>query len=275
MKFNFLNKSRMLTGIIAATVVISGSIGAIAYATNGIDTVQKNVLLSEKSTVAVDSQNTPDQTLNNVQGTIEYIKTTHIKTADNSFDFEKNFIEETWQDPKTFENRADFKIMGGDNKLTDFHSNYLTNDGKIITIQRDDNGAAVSGTIAQNPKFVADKNLSHLQRSSFASIKENFLKQDWTKQDWKEEGIENTADGKTLKKLSKTYKTASPENIQVDTKLVAYLDETSGFPVKEELYQDVNGSMKMIWYDTYEYKYVNNDGKLFDTTGVELKDQVF
>lgn len=268
MKFNNLNKGRIAAFVITTVVAVSSSFGAIVFAANGMDAVPKNVVMAENG-----AQNTPQesklaQAVIDSQGTIEYRKTTHTITENDKFSDEKSFIAETWLDPKTLENREDCKIISGENDFTDFQSTYVKNNGsEAITIQRDQNGNAVSGTVTKLSQKAADKNFLVIKYNSFAASKAIA-----SLPEWKNEGIEKASDGKELKKLSQTYMNSNPDNVQVKTDLVCYIDTATGFPVREELYQDVDGTMQLIWYDTYEYKYVNNDDKLFDTNGVELKE---
>ncbi len=271
MKLKLLSKGRIAAGI-ATVVVVAGSVGAIAFAANGMDVVHKNVLMSEADTGNAVKVDDLAQKLINSQGTIEYTKTIHTITGEDKFSGDKSFIAETWLDPKTFENREDCKIITGENSFADFHSTYLKNNGlEAITVQRDENGSAVSGTITKMSEDAAYKNFSiGIKLNAFASIKERS-----SLPDWKAEGTEKTSDGKELKKLSQTYMSSNPDNVQVKTSLVYYVDTATGFPVREELYQEADGTMKMIWYDTYEYRYVDNDGTLFDTDGVQLKETAF
>lgn len=272
MKFNFSSKSRIAVGIIVAAVVVTGSIGAISFAANDMNPVHKDVLISETETKDSAQESNYAQTIIDSQGTIEYTKSTHTITENDKFSDEESFIAETWLDPNTLENREDCKIISGENNFTAFHSTYQKNNGSnIITIERDQKGYAVSGTITKVPQETADKNFSSRTKlNTFASIKERS-----SLPVWKDEGTQKTPDGKELKKLSQTYMCSNPDNVQVKTNLLYYVDTTTGFPVKEELYQDINGTMELIWYDIYEYKYINNDGKLFDTSGVELKETSF
>ncbi len=268
MKFNFNSKGRIAAGIIVTAAVVAGSIGV--FAANSMDAVQKDVLMSETGTHSNVQLINTAQTLIDSQGTIEYTKTSHFITADNKFDFEENFIDERWLDPKTLENRADCKIISGDKNIKDFHSTYLKNNGTdAVTIQRDIQGNAVSGSITKMSQVAAEKNFATFTKfNAFSKVKEI-----GSLPEWKDEGIEKTSDGKELKKLSQTYMNSNPENVQVNTRLILYVDTATGFPAKEELYQDVNGTMKMMWYETYEYKYVDNDGKLFDTSEVKLEEK--
>lgn len=269
MKFNSLNKGKIAALAITTVVAVTSSFGAVVFAANGMDTVPKNILISEIASPNAPQESNSAQAVIDSQGTIEYRKTTHTITENDKFSDGNSFIEETWLDPKTFENREDCKIISGENSFTDFHSTYLKDNGsEIITIQRDQNGNAVSGTSTKMPKMIADKNFTQVTKyNSFANSKGVAALPIW-----KDEGIEKTSDGKELKKLSQTYMSSNPDNVQVKTNIICYIDMATGFPVKEELYQSVNGTMKLIWYDTDEYKYVNDDGKLFDTSGVELKE---
>lgn len=269
MKFNFSNKGRTAAYIVAAAVIFAGCAGTIAFAASGMDAVPKGVLISETGTGDAVQENNLAQAILDSQGTIEYRKTVHTITEKDKFSDEKSFVSESWLDPKTLENREDCKILSGENETTDFHSTYIQNNGSdAITVQRDLQGNAVSGTITKLSEGGANKNfLAVTQYRSFAGIKEGLAVSAW-----KDEGVEKTSDGKEIKKLSQTYMNSNPENEQVKTNLVCYVDTATGFPVREELYQDVNGTMELIWYETYEYKYVNNDGKLFDFSGVELKE---
>ena len=271
MKLNISGKSRVAAGIII-TAVVTVSIGAISFAASGINTVQKDVLMSETGNNSTAQESNLAQTVIDSQGTIEYTKSTHIITENDKFSDEKSFVVETWLDPKTLENREDCKIISGENDYTDFHSTYQKNNGAdIVTIERDQQGNAVNGTITKISQEAAHKNFTFgIKLNSFSSIKERS-----SLPEWKDEGTEKTSDGRELKKLSQTYMCSNPDNVQVKTNLLYYVDTATGFPVREELYQDVDGSMKMIWYDTYEYNYVNNDGKLFDTSGVELNEVSF
>ncbi len=267
MKFNFIGKGRIAAGIIATAVVAAGSIGV--FAANSMDVVQKDVLMSETGTHNNVQLSNTAQVLIDSRGNIEYVRTVHTITENDKSSSSKSYTAESWLNPVTFENREDCKIVSGENNVEDFHSTYLKNNGiDAVTIQRDLQGNVVSGTITKMSEVIAEKNGAVTRQRSFKNIKERGLLPEW-----KDEGVEKNSEGKELKKLSQTYLSANEDNVQVNTRLILYVDTATEFPVKEELYQDVNGTMQLLWYDSYEYKYVNDDGKLFDTSGVRLEEK--
>lgn len=262
MNINFLGKSKLMGVLLLSTVVISSC--SIAFAASGADAVQKNVLVSD-STAGNADENKADfaKMIDNNSGTIEYVKTTHTNMQND--DGDKNYVIESWYNLKTNESRNDEKDISG-NSFTNYKSMYIKdNNEDFINIQRDQNGKALSGTIEY-----ASKQPNKIKVASHMSFAE--LKDFYSTSDWKDEGTEKAADGSELKKVSQSYKSANAQNEQVNTKNLIYLDEVTGLPVKEEVYQDSNGSMNMLWSENYEYNYVNDDGNIFDTSGVNLQE---
>lgn len=263
MNINFLGKSKLMGILLLSTVAISSC--SIAFAASGADAVHKNVLVSDTSTTGNTDESKADfaKMIDNNSGTIEYVKITHTNIqkddGDTSFELEK------WYNLKTNESRDDAKDISG-NGFTNYKSIYMKNNNEdLIEIQRDQNGNAINGTIENvSEQPFAIKLAKHM---SFAELKDFY-----STSDWKDEGTEKAADGSELKKVSQSYKSANAQNEQVNTKNLIYLDEVTGLPVKEEVYQDSNGSMNMLWSENYEYKYVNDDSNIFDTSGVKLQE---
>ena len=263
MNINFLGKSKLMGVLLLSTVAISSC--SIAFAASWADAVHKNVLVSDASTIDNADESKADfaKMIDNNSGTIEYVKVTHTNIqkddGDTSFELEK------WYNLKTNESRTDDKDISG-NSFTNYKSMYIKdNNEDFINIQRDQSGKALSGTIEY-----ASKQPNKIKVASHMSFAE--LRGFYSTSDWKDEGTEKAADGTELKKVSQSYMSANAQNEQVNTKLLVYLDEVTGLPVKEEVYQDSNGSMNMLWSENYEYKYVNDDGSIFDTSGVNLQE---
>lgn len=261
MNFKFLGKTKTM-GILLLTAVAVSS-GSMSFLANGADVVHKNVLVSAAPGNAAESKADFAKKIENNGGTIEYVKITHTNMQNNNGD--KNYVLERWYNLKTNESRDDEKDISGDS-FTNYKSVYTKNNNEdLIEIQRDQNGNALSGTIEYTSK--QRFGIKFAKHMSFADVKNEYLSADW-----KSEGTEKSADGTEVKKVSKSYMSANLQNEQVNTKLLVYLDEVTGLPVKEEVYQDDKGSMKMLWSETLEYNYVNDDGKLFDTSGVNLQE---
>ncbi|WP_026883965.1 hypothetical protein [Clostridium akagii] len=202
------------------------------------------------------------------QGVIEYSKRTEI-----SKDGSKS-IEETWVNPNTFDFRDDINnvwVNDSQFKETDaqiaktkqakanivkYSSTY--NEGKhVVNITRDDNGNAVKGNEYQITQKEADSEIQDIQKNrSFAGIKALYADSSV----WKDAGTYTTSDGKKLKKVS-----SGDIN---DEMHVIYLNE-DGLPVKVDVY--LKGKLTNGGSTTeYEYKLIQDDGKIFNTSGVKL-----
>jgi hypothetical protein len=94
----------------------------------------------------------------------------------------------------------------------------------------------------------------------------------FTDSNWTSVGTEQTTDGKTLNKLSaEIYQSYINDTTQANMKLIEFIDQATGLPVKEELYEDSTGQYKLFSSDTSEYKYIKDDGTIFKTDiGVTL-----
>jgi hypothetical protein len=261
MNFKFLGKTKTMGILLLSAVAVSS--GTMAFAANGADVVHKNVLVSAAPVSADESKADFAKKIASNSGTIEYVKITHTNMQKDNGDI--SFELEKWYNLKTNESRNDAKDISG-NSFTNYKSIYMKNNNEdFIVMQRDQKGNAISGTIEYASK--QPFGIKYAKHMSFAELKNFYLSADW-----KAEGTEKASDGTELKKVSQSYMSANFKDQQVNTKNLIYLDEVTGLPVKEEVYQEDNGSMKMIWSETFEYKYVNDDGKLFDTTGVKLQE---
>ena len=200
------------------------------------------------------------------RGNIEYSKTTFRSEKNGS-----TSIEETWLNPNTFDFRDDINNVGVNDsqfKETDaqiaktkqtqanivkYSSTY--NEGKqVVNITRDDNGNAVKGNEYQITQKEADSEIQDIQKNrSFAGIKASYA----DRTAWKDAGTVTTTDGKTLKKISSG-------DINGELHII-YLND-DGLRVKTELY--TNG--KLTGVGTTEYKLIQDDGKIFNTSGVKL-----
>lgn len=255
-------KKVLITAAVAATILTT-SIGVYAASNATLGTKISNATVSSKNQLDIAKD------ISNNHKYIEYTKTTSIR-ADGS----QGMIFEQWDDPKTFDSRID-NILKIDGKV-DYTSSYSKDSGKtMVILHRDETGKAVSGKIEAVNQKGADYNNSLLSKRSFAAIKAQYKSDEWTV-----DGTDKTSDGKTLEKVSKTYKNIEKKgNVKLSTnnastttmKEVAYLDLSTGLPTKTELYQEVNGKMNLIDTKVYEFKYIDTAGNIFDTNGVNLK----
>lgn len=202
------------------------------------------------------------------KGSLEYSKTTFRSEKDGS-----TSIEETWLNPNTFDFRDDINKFGvNENDLkidaaslakmkktqadvVKYSSTY--NEGKhVVNIIRDDKGNAVRGNEYEVTQKEADSEIQDIQKyRAFAAIKASYT----NPSAWKDAGTTTAADGTKLKKISSG-------DINGDEMHLLYLNE-DGLPVKTELYS--NG--KLTGVGTTEYKLIQDDGKIFDTSAVKLE----
>lgn len=210
---------------------------------------------------------------NQEEGSIEYSKMTY--STDNG---SSKSITETWLDTKTFDLREDINNFGvaeseskvektGDPKKDakieatknrpKYTSTYTEDIGKhIVNIIRDDKGNAVNGNEYDVAQENAKSDVQGIQKNrTFAAIKALYADPSV----WKDAGTETTSDGKKLKKVQSG-------DMNGEEMHLLYLNE-DGLPVKSEVY--VNG--KLFGVATTEYKLLQDDGKIFDTSGVKLQ----
>lgn len=266
----FIMKKTIIVAAIAAVMVTSIS----SYAATNINQKASNESTQNLAVESNSAEVTNNQEKSN--GNIEYTKMTFTTEKDGASD-----ITETWVNPKTFDFRQDIirssveseseipktgdaekdamnaKKMAAAGNAPKYVSTYFENSGKqIVNIIRDDNGNPIKGNKDDAPQEEANSNVQNIQKNqTFAAMKSLYA----NPADWKDEGTETTSDGKVLKKISSGDKNGEEMHL-------LYLNE-DGLPVKSELY--INGQLAGV--GTMEYKLVQDDGKIFDTSGVKLE----
>jgi hypothetical protein len=259
--------------ILGAAVI---AVVATSISTYAATDFQRNA--SRKGTqVAVEGSK--EQVQNNTVGNIEYSKTTFRSEENGS-----TSVNETWLNPKTFDFREDINRFGEVASVKEvpetnssekddamakkealiartenpkYTSTYQENVGKhIVNIIRDEKGNAVNGNEYEVAEENANTDVQDIQKNrTFAGIIASYTNPSV----WKDAGTETTSDGQKLKKVSSG-------DINGEEMHLLYLNE-DGLPVKVELY--LNG--KLVGVGTTEYKLIQDDGKIFDTSGVKLE----
>ena len=203
----------------------------------------------------------PGQLTGNKQLNIgDYKNADQIEYKRTSFVFQDSgeaIVTETWIDPVTLENRTNYIVTSASGKI-EKNFTYYTNDGAKhhINIFRDENGKAVDGQEFYYSQEKADTDAGDLRKyDTFAGCKAMYEDAAF----WTDKGTV-TSDGKILKKIL-------CGNEQEGNTTCVYIDEATGFPVKEESY----GNGKLISTMTYEFKYADRDEKLFDAIGEGVK----
>lgn len=232
------------------------------------------------------------------QGSIQYNKV--IATNSNG----NQLITESWYDTNTTNRRIDTRIIfkeatsltpsnsdkeKGNGESNLYNSIYLIDHcKKIIQIIRNLDGTPNSGTITEYSDRVAEYNDSLNSKSNKENGNFDAIKAYYVGSEWKLEGTEKSADGKTLKKLSKTNKYLESKELKKKETLTnyknnfkysnsieyAFIDETTGLPVKTEIYVEIDGKMILQTTSTYEYSFMKDaDGSIFNTSSVKLEVQ--
>ncbi|SHH84694.1 hypothetical protein SAMN02745823_01167 [Sporobacter termitidis DSM 10068] len=256
MKENTAKNGKKIAGLALTAVLVVGSLGtAAALAANGSDAVPKDTVMSASASIS------PSDTAAVAQGTIQYSKDVYAR-ADGSQDF----TMESWYNPETKDLRSDLHEYSPDHQLIRYQSTYYVNSGNdLIIIQRDANGNPTSGTImkrADQPTiFTKYEKTNH----GYNGVKDYLTGGRWTSI-----GTEQTADGKTLNKLMSSYQSYISDTTQANMQLIEFVDQDTGLPVKEELYEDSTGQYKLFSTDISEYKYVTDDGMLFKPGNITL-----
>lgn len=264
----FIMKKTIIVAAIAAVMVTSIS----SYAATNINQKASNESTQNLAVESNGAEVTNNQEKSN--GNIEYTKMTYTTEKDGSSD-----ITETWVNPKTFDFRQDIirssvesesEVQKTDDAKKDaekkkaaaanapkYTSTYIENSGKhTVNIIRDDNGNPIKGNEDDVTQEEANSEVQIIQKNqTFAALKSLYA----NPADWKDEGTETTSDGKVLKKISSGDKNGEEMHL-------LYLNE-DGLPVKSELY--INGQLAGV--GTMEYKLIQDDGKIFDTSGVQLE----
>ncbi|MBW7453092.1 hypothetical protein ACFOLF_22550 [Paenibacillus sepulcri] len=256
MKFQAAGKNKKIVGTVLASALIIGSLGTItAFAANNSDAVQKGALISVPA--AADASDAPVA----AQGTIQYSKDVYSRT-----DGSQNMTTERWYNPETKDNRSDTKEYSADHQLLSYQSTYYVNGGNdLIIVQRDLSGNPVNGKIikrADNPDIFKKYDLGNLD---FSALKDFYKDSSWTSV-----GSEQAPDGKILNKVMQSYQSYISDTTQANMQLIEFLDQDTGLPVKEELYEDSTGQFKLFSTDTSELNYVADDGSIFNTDGISL-----
>ena len=249
--------------IIIATAVAAVMTTSIAvYAAANADDKSAASLQTPTQTLALDNKVIGD---NQAAAEIKTVSEDKAKEAKleytkTSFVFQdsgETIVTETWMDPVTLENRTNYIVTSAAGKI-EKNFTYYTNDGAKhhINIFRDENGKAVGGQEFYYSQEKADTNAEDLKKYDiFAGRKAMYEDAAF----WTDKGTV-TSDGKILKKIL-------CGNEQEGNTTCVYIDEATGFPVKEESYE----KGKLISTMTYEFKYADRDGKLFDAGGEGVK----
>jgi hypothetical protein len=260
MKEKNTKSGKKVAGIILSAVLVVGSLGtAAALAANATDAVPKNTVISALAAPS------PSEAVAVTQGTILYSKDAYVCPSENL-----NSTIEHWYDSATKTLRSDIKEYSADLKLTRWQSSYYLNGAtELIIIQRDQNGNPVSGTNTKNGKMLEIMQ-QKIGYSGFDSVKQVYTRDYWTNI-----GSVQTADGKTLLKLSDSWQkwtgdgnptTETTYNVQE----IMFIDQETGLPVKSELYEDSTGQLKLFSTDAYAYQIVADDGTLFKLPNIAL-----
>ena len=248
--------AKKIAGIVLSAAFIVGSLGtAAAFAANSEDAVPKDEVVS------VSAISSPSESAAATQGTIQYSTDTYSR-ADGS----QNFTMERWFDPATEDMRSDLKEYNSEDQVTRYQSTYYLGGNEIITIQRDlNNGNALSGTIMT----CEDQPTLFEKYGAFAGFDQ--VKSYFTNTQWTSIGTQQTSDGKTLNKMAaEIYQSYINDTTQANIQLIEFLDEATGLPVKEELYEDSTGEYKLFSSDTYVNEYITDDGTIFEPDSITL-----
>ncbi|MBB3128219.1 hypothetical protein FHS19_002873 [Paenibacillus rhizosphaerae] len=250
--------SKKITGTVLASALVIASFGTMtAFAAKGSDAIPKNTVMTAPALT-----DTSVTSSDKAQGTIEYGKTTYSRT-----DGSQNVTMEHWYNPQTKDFRSDVRDYSADHQLLSYKSTYFLNGNNVmVVIQRDPNGDPVSGKMLKRSDDPKPFEPSDKKNLGFSGVKNNYKASYWTSV-----GTEQTPGGKTLNKLMRdSYQSYIDDNTLANMQYIVYVDQKSGFPVKEELYEDSTGTFKLFSSDTEEYQYVSDDGSIFNTSGVTL-----
>lgn len=256
MKFKVIGKGKKIAGMALTSALVVASLGSIAaYAADSNDVVSKNVLITAPAVAA----STP--VVDQEQGTIQYSKMSYTR-ADGS----QTLDLEYWYNPVTKQLRTDSKEYTPDHQIQKYQSTYQTKgQDDLVTIQRNPDGQAVSGTILNLPDNDVAREKNDPERVDFKNVKALYAGSSWTYV-----GDEQSPDGQTLSKYSQSYRSYINDTTEANMQLFGYIDKATGMPVKDELFEDSTGQVKLFSSDTNEYKYVKDDGTLFNTNGITL-----
>ncbi len=206
----------------------------------------------------------------------------YTKTTDIFPDGRISATYEQWIDLITLEKRNDRSYMSsaGEVSNTSFYS--LDGAKTFIHIIKDEAGNPISGTITPYSDRVASYNHSLVrQHSDLSAIKEEYN----SSEEWSKEGILYDNDGKAYVIQTKNYQTVESKPIlesskkqliksdvvrNINIKESVYIDISTGLPVKKEIYSDIAGEPVLIQTHLYEFRYLNSDESIFDTTSYEL-----
>ncbi|CUU49688.1 hypothetical protein [Clostridium beijerinckii] len=262
-------KKTLITFTLAAAL-LSTSAGVYAVSNVNNPSTDKQYTIQVENTTSENFDIAKDPT--NINKRIEYTKETSLRE-----DGSEGLIFESWNNPKTFDTRID-NIIKNNGNVESYDSTYNKDMGRnIVMLKRDKNGNVVSGETEAVNKAGADYNTSLFSKNTFVAVKEKYASSEWTT-----DGTVVDKDGKTLKKISKTYAvsmtkptgkdlTKGAQN-QGQMKEIAYLDEATGLPEKVELYEtDNNHKMNLVNTKVYEFKYIDTAGSIYDISGVNLK----
>lgn len=178
-------------------------------------------------------------------------------------------VEETWADPETNDMRLDqIEPIKGTNTLQRTGGAYvLENGSKYIKITTDAQGNLMGDFFDGSP--LQFSNMLVCEKQEYI----NEYKEGTRRAGWNDEGTVKAADGTELKKLSRTDNSTMPsDKVQSMTIENVYLDKDSGLPVKGDISVEKNGVTSLLYTYVYVFDNVSNDGNLFNTNGINLKD---
>lgn len=265
------------TIITAAIIAVMGT-SITAFAANNLanDSIPASPAVStisaqqaQNSANGTSIQQKEDKTVNKKaedKGPIEYYKMTYVLNDEKH----TTQVQESWLNTNTYEFREDYLVSGRTagkketagkvpNVQTVYYTSAYTLDGgkHNVGIQRDQSRKAIGGNEYYDTQEAADQHIKDIQTNrSFAALAASYA----DRSVWKDEGTEKDADGNTLQKISSG-------TLQDEEMHMLYLND-EGLPVKSEVF--VNG--KLFGVATSEYKRIEDDGKIFDISGVELRE---
>ncbi|NHN35256.1 hypothetical protein [Paenibacillus agricola] len=240
--------------VLLPTVFIASLVIASATALAAVDTTSN---ITQPASVAAVSA----AVNNDHAGTIEYAKKT-LFNPDGSV----VAVNETWADAATRNQKSNYEepVKGTDSMQRLGGAYVLDNGNTYIKVATDAQGNLVGYELtAKNP----DQNWSN----SLVAEKQDYIneyKEGTRRVGWTDEGIVQTVDGQSLRKLSRTDKSAAFSTTYTES---VFLDD-SGLPVQGEIYEVVNGTANLLYTYVYEFKNVSNDGSLFDAKGIPLQE---
>ncbi|WP_088188570.1 hypothetical protein [Desulfosporosinus sp. FKA] len=196
-------------------------------------------------------------TSNQQEGNIEYAKKT-LYNPDGSI----AAIDETWANPANHNEKVSYhdlakKIVAG--------AYVLENGNDYIKFSEDAQGKLTGYEM---------KSQNHNLTNSLTATKQDYIneyQQGTRRAGWKDEGLVQTAAGKSLHKLAREDKSTMPGEEGTVYSENVYLDPSSGLPVKGDISITKNGTTKLLYNYGYQFKNVSDNGTIFNTQGITIK----